>query len=603
MRAALRVLALEYPAAMCGLLALILSFLHLGTLQVQTPNSPLHDEAALVDYANNGHLSLWRRILPPGQEQYMNTYAGGLWNGYMRTQHWIMRYLGVGPWQSRIGNAVCGLSGLFILALITRRLGLPWFCTIGMLLFGLSRPFFGMTHSARPEGYVFLAMTLNWYWFFCSESRLFSFVAGLAGIGALVFHQAAIFFLIPLALMLLFVHGKRMLRAPRFYWWVAGAAAGVVYALHMIDVDQTVQFLQLGGGAVKKPRFFHFGWSFFSFVRDSFDYLYFRSQQGSSWPPLLSGMLLMMAAQARRPGLLTGLPRQAIAIALLTVVSFSLFTASDNINYLVYLVPWLLLSSLIGADAFLRGGEKFHFSEQLLLALAHVAVTHLLFRKFSVVSLSSLLVCMLIYSDIRNKLRILAGAIALTACIAFVYFENAALQLIFGVDYLLEYRPMQLFLLTIPPWIIMLPRKLVSRIGTTGAFSTEKALLAYCAMHAFIVLNVQTQWISEQRPSVSEITPQSLRGYKRLAAPAGLWLYEPSISMQSLEAVNWMPLRGGNRVKALVEFRPDLVLWSGDSREFEAQFNRLYAGSGKKLIWGGTRRSSFEDLRELRIIQ
>ena len=151
--------------------------------------------------------------------------------GYSKTQGWILSRIGIGGREAKLGAAACGLLGLLVLAYLLRALGLPWCYPLVLLLFGFTKPFFDLTHSARPEGYVFLAAALNWLWFFRGESRRPRPAAGLIAATALVFHPAMVLSLAPLLVMLALVHGRKLFAVPRFYWWTIGAFLGALAAM------------------------------------------------------------------------------------------------------------------------------------------------------------------------------------------------------------------------------------------------------------------------------------------------------------------------------------------------------------------------------------
>ena len=73
--------------------------------------------------------------------------------------------------------------------------------------------------------------------------------------------------------------------------------------------------------------------------------------------------------------------------------------------------------------------------------------------------------------------------------------------------------------------------------------------------------------------------------------------------MQGIEALYWgLPLRNHNRIKALLKYNPDLVLWPENPQNFEEEFAAINAGKSKKLQWGKVWHFPSGDLRELRVV-
>ncbi len=594
----------------CAAAALSLVAIHLATLSAPSISSPIWDDVALSDYAVHGRRLLWEEITPPSQRFRLVGFTGALWKGYSLTQGWIFRRIGVGGIQSKLGVSICGLIGLLVLAWFPWTVGLPWYYSLILLLFGFTTPFFDITHSARPEGYVFLAAAINWLWYFRGGGRVFSFLTGLAATGALSFHPAMVLSLAPLLTMVAIFRRRELLTSPRYSWWVIGALLGLIASMSVVDGEQIGYLTSLGNGlVVKPPPLLSVTHEPLRVARGALDFILGASRQGYAWRFLLCCTVGSIFIQLRHFDRLGTARREVLCAGLLTALSFSLLQSSAHPRYyFAYLEPWLLMALMPGVDMLLNREVETKLADQIFLVAAHLALLASMLQGFWTLSLASFAAALIARAEVPARLRSLAlVATGLTLVAAIALFDGFLWDFAVHTTYLLRYRPLVLLLLLGLPWLLMIPdeRSADGRRGSAVRF--RRVFLAYCLINFALCV--------AQFPSAAaapSVCPYPLKGefatrlarlksMKRLVAPDELFFYAPQLSFQSTMAVHPRPLYA-NMARTLIDYSPSLVLWP--VAEEDMLRNQLAALGDRRhrFDWGPVWRAPTGDWRELRIV-
>lgn len=352
---------------------LIIGLFHLGTINFP----PLtFDEAFFVDYALHGHWLQWQLILPSGQGMFLDTAYFGIIKAHIAVIKTMIDLFGVAMAPIRIGNIAAGLVGLLLIAMIFYRLGTSSASLTWLSLFALSGGFFFRTHICRPEGFIFLFFVINLFWLIINRGRIMGAAAGFLLTFALAFHIAAI---IPLAgFSVLMAITRQDIRRPRMWWWVAGAMAGIIVFLNVVEIESLVLYSQLARQTYQysEPPLLRWKWDILAIFFNGFSLITpIALSKKIPWEIFLGwAFVASTIIQFRRRADLPGHEKWALLITLSLMISYGTITGSPSKYYHLYFYPFFFLLIAFLVEALWKNKYRPSGIDLLIVSLSGLSI-------------------------------------------------------------------------------------------------------------------------------------------------------------------------------------------------------------------------------------
>jgi hypothetical protein len=359
-----------------GLLALLFVF-HLATL-----NFPMwtYDDGSLVDFALNGLISNWGKILPPASNL---AHAYGIWDTWIWQVPLVrvgLKLFGVSYWSLRVFPFLLHFLTLISLMLFLRKSRVSDWAIYGLMYYMSGTYFFTVSHSGRPEFAILALMVLNLYWFVYVPGRIASFVVGaITGLGA-GFHVNIAY--IAAAVPILLLIGKEPLdvRIKRLVYWGIGCFAGFTAFMFLIpSVDHIVYFFQFQTSIVSPSKIplFHYPLSVGPIFMRTLIGLNTRFSIFTQFfpfflSPLIALELFSVVMLLRRYARLLMAERAILAYAVVFLSCYSWLEPHIQAKYFAIMHPWLYIAMFLALHKIFKREIVLDLYDYVVLIVLHV---------------------------------------------------------------------------------------------------------------------------------------------------------------------------------------------------------------------------------------
>jgi hypothetical protein len=500
----------------------------------------------------------------------------GLWDGYNQVVNLSIRFGGFGIVQARAPALAASLLALGLLIWAVARRGLPAACQWCLVFFGCTSVFVMASHNVRPEGFVFLAISANIIWIILDGGVFPGIAAGFLATAAVAFHPAAAMMFVAYPLLALWDKGPGILRARKTLWWIVGLALGGTYALFHIDPDSGMRmlgFITHAGVNVERPPLLRWTWHLWGIVRNAIRLL------NPSQPPvnpcltvLVGNLLTAFSWQIRRWAVLEPDERSWLKSTIIIVGTYVLFTASNNSSYLIYIYPWLFIQ--FGIVIHKIGQKKMVIDrwDSILFLGINLAVFSQIWYPLNPAQYICAFLLPFGCAALASRSRSAAIVLVVSALGMITIFHRVVWLsvTVFG-SYMFKEHVNYLVFFLVWPLVTLMTVALSIGVGHDSYARAASKFRAYFISTLILSLCFDASLLKEQMqkchlpPRVHQFVLRHAK-YKRIAGPLLLWLYEPSLPLQDVEALYLAPQFGikFNLYSALRAYTPDVVFWPID---------------------------------------
>jgi hypothetical protein len=250
-----------------------------------------------------------------------------------------------------------------------------------------------------------------------------------------------------------------------------------------------------------------------------------------------------------------------------------LFTASDNIDYRIYLYSWLWVQGGVVLGDLLRNRMALDAVDLGLWIGSVLAVYITTFTFISLWAVFGFLMFLILRiwlnSPTGNSRRVLFGILSLVIILGISDLEFPIIA--WGsLTYLLHYRPVLLLAFFLWPWLIFkVENKLIIFRVFRGHQTQDHTVALIClTLWGFFQIN---DWgiLAKQMKEYRRLWPESqklitlVRGQRRVVAPNSLWIYTQRPGFQTVETLPFVERYTGRPLtqSLLMDYKPSLILW------------------------------------------
>jgi 4-amino-4-deoxy-L-arabinose transferase-like glycosyltransferase len=386
----------NFDFALLGLI--IAGFLLIATQRLATVPVPDTDESYMLQIS---YEMIYRGKLANPFLRYLGGNIENNLHSFMPLHYVIqsgfLKIFGWGLLPGRVFNLITAMTMLVMVFVIGRKL-FDWRAGLAaVLLLACDVTFLERSRYMRNDYSASMFALLAYFLYEAAERRkswrLF-LGSGLAGGAALMCHTVTLYMLAAIPLLMLFRRGWRVIKAPAFYQFAAGALIVSAYEIISIITDYQNVLLQNRDDKIHFRVLGAMGWlKNIRNERRRYAYWYAGSKMPAEVPRTLLHLFQILAVIAliyliirlviyfKRGKAMDEARVRVLAVSVTAILFFSVITSQKAIYYMAHLAPWfalmtgVLISDSLGLLERLRTAR---FERWKPPKLAHTAVIVLL---------------------------------------------------------------------------------------------------------------------------------------------------------------------------------------------------------------------------------